>query len=193
MPANFSETFEETIEAASRALQTPAGSDDRFSSLASIAAHREDFVHACHDTWKRWHEKAVQEILIFDAFARAEQRRPIGASAKEYGDYYRAVWCRVNDAIVWSVFGTRRDIIKRLCPGRHGFRGAHEGGASAGFKRATNPTQTEAVRGTSLDRCVFTATAGSVAGIYLGPPRCRAHHDGGDPSGPETQCRYRCG
>jgi hypothetical protein len=104
-----------TFEEACRDLQKPGGEDPRFSTITTIAEHRCDFVRAAHETWKRWHAEAVHQILVFDAFAKAEQARPIGTPAKEFSDFQRALWRRVNDAIVWSVCGSKRHVVKRLC------------------------------------------------------------------------------
>ena len=104
-----------TFEEVCRDLRKPGGVDARFSTMATIAEHRSDFVRAAHATWKRWHVEAVHQILVFDAFAKAEQARPIGTPAKEFADFQRALWRRVNDAIVWSVWGSQRHIVKRLC------------------------------------------------------------------------------
>ncbi len=39
----------------------------------------------------------------------------MGPDAKQFGEYGRAVWRRVNDAIVWTVMGMERHRVKRLC------------------------------------------------------------------------------
>jgi hypothetical protein len=107
--------FELTIEQATSALWKPAGDSPRFASMTAIRDNHYDFVVACHKTWKHWHQKAVREILFFDGFALAEKTDPMGPQAEEFANYNRAVWRRINDAIVWSIFGGERHVIKRLC------------------------------------------------------------------------------
>jgi hypothetical protein len=104
-----------TIDQASTALSKPAGDSPRFSSIATIRDNHQDFVRACHKTWKRWHEEAVEQILFFDGFALRDKSHPIGPEAEEFADYNRGVWRSINDAIIWSVFGAKRHIVKRLC------------------------------------------------------------------------------
>lgn len=69
----------------------------------------------CHETWKLWHYKAVDEILTFDAVARAEEERPIGHGVKEWTEHTRSLWRKVNDSIIWSLAGRERHVVKRLC------------------------------------------------------------------------------
>ena len=106
---------EDKIRLAIVALQTPAGSSERFSSLKAIQQNHEAFVIACHDTWKKLQGTATKEIFYFDGFARREQTHPIGRGTAEFANYNRAVWRRVNDGIVWSIFGAQRHVVKRLC------------------------------------------------------------------------------
>ena len=107
--------FELTIEQVAIALRKPAGDSPRFASITAMCDNRHDFVLACHRTWKHWHQEAVREILFFDGFALREKSHPIGPEAEEFANYNRAVWRSVNDAIVWSVFGMQRHVVKRLC------------------------------------------------------------------------------
>lgn len=111
----MAETFESKIERAATALQTPAGESPKFSSFDAIRENRDEFVIECHKTWKHWHGEAVREVLIFDAFAEREKQHPIGRGALEFANYNRALWRRVNDAIVWAVFGGQRHVVKRFC------------------------------------------------------------------------------
>jgi hypothetical protein len=60
------------------ALQTPAGSSERFSTLAAIQRNHEAFVIACHDAWEGLQTTAIKEISYFDGFLRREQTHPIG-------------------------------------------------------------------------------------------------------------------
>lgn len=100
---------------AARELSRPAGDSEQFSTGTAIRANYGAFVVACHETWKRWHDRAVKEILTWDAFARRERTHPIGPAAEEFADYNRAVWRRVNDAIIWTMVGLERHVVKRLC------------------------------------------------------------------------------
>lgn len=96
-------------------LTKPAGDAAEFATLEGIVANRPAFVVKCHQTWKKWHNKAIEEILVWDGFALAEKKRPIGPVAVEFADYNRAVWRRVNDAIIWTMMGMQRHLVKRLC------------------------------------------------------------------------------
>jgi hypothetical protein len=106
---------EEEIAEAARALKRPAGDSEQFASPAALLANQTDFVRACHDTWKKWHKRAIQRLQFHEGFLLADKARPLGPGVKDFGKYNLAVWRRVNDAIVWSVFGLQRHKVKRLC------------------------------------------------------------------------------
>lgn len=103
------------IEKFSAEIIKPAGDAVEFSTIESIINNRKEFVIQCHRTWKKWHKEAVMQLLIYDAFARREKEFPIGPVVESFGEYNRAVWRRVNDAIIWTLFGMKRHVIKRLC------------------------------------------------------------------------------
>lgn len=107
--------MENEIVQIARELRKPAGDAERFSTNGPIRQNRKEFVIRCHDTWKGVHEKAVYKIFTFDAFLQREKSHPTIPMVKEYGEYNRAVWRKVNDAIIWSVFRMQRHIVKRLC------------------------------------------------------------------------------
>jgi len=107
--------MEEKVVQIVKELHKPAGDAERFSKQDLIRQNRIEFVSRCHETWKKLHENAVYEIITFDAFLQREKTNPTMPVVKEYGEYNRAVWRKVNDAIVWSVFGMQRHIVKRLC------------------------------------------------------------------------------
>jgi hypothetical protein len=107
--------MEVLIEQAARELWKPAGDSEMFSSPESMLRHHSEFVLRCHATWKKWHEEAVHQLLFHEGFLRREKTHPLGRGAKEFGEYNRAVWRRVNDTIVWSLFGAERHRVKRLC------------------------------------------------------------------------------
>lgn len=100
---------------AARELKKPAGDSPRFATAQAIQANYNEFVRACHETWKRWHDMAVHEILVWEGFARREKTNPIGPPAMEFADYNRAIWRRVNDSIIWTIAGEQRHIVKRFC------------------------------------------------------------------------------
>lgn len=105
---------EEIADIAARLLE-PAGSTPLFQTAESINANREAFVGACHTTWKGIHRRAIQRLLFFEGWLNREKINPMGPPAQEFGAYGRAVWRRVNDAIVWNVLGFERHRVKRLC------------------------------------------------------------------------------
>jgi len=61
------------------------------------------------------HKRAIQRLLFFEGWLNREKTNPLGPEGKQFGDYGRAVWRRVNDAIVWTVLGLERHRVKRLC------------------------------------------------------------------------------
>jgi len=107
--------IESVIEQVIRDLKTPAGGSDRFASLENILKNRQLFVERCHETWKRLHHETLQRLFFFEGFLRREKTNPIGKTAKEYAEYHQAVIRRVNDSIIWSVFGLQRHVVKRFC------------------------------------------------------------------------------
>lgn len=103
------------FERVARELKQPAGSSPLFATEETISKNRRAFVIECHKTWKRLHEEAVKQILVWEGFLRREQQHPIGPVAEQFGEYNRAIWRRVNDSIVWSLVGLQRHIMKRIC------------------------------------------------------------------------------
>jgi hypothetical protein len=106
--------FEATFRDAAEAMARPAGRKPEFATIEEIAKHREPFVVACHQTWKSWHERAIREILVFDEMLRRNNARPVDG-VRQYGEDMSALWRKVNDAIVWTLFGAERWLVKRLC------------------------------------------------------------------------------
>jgi hypothetical protein len=103
----------DAIAAIVRDLNEPAGGG--FSSLESIRADYSVFLQKTHNTWKRLHDQAIDELLTFDAVARCEREGPIGHGVGQWADYERALWRRVNDSLIWSLCGLERHTVKRLC------------------------------------------------------------------------------
>ena len=107
--------IETAIDQVIRDLKTPAGESDNFSSLESIQKNRALFVERCHETWKRLHIESLQRLFFFEGFLRREKTNPMGRAAKEYAEYHQALIRKINDSIIWSVFGLERHVIKRFC------------------------------------------------------------------------------
>lgn len=108
--------FEEQFTQVAAELKLPAGPAPEFASLKSIKANHEAFVVACHKTWKKWHEKAIHEILVFEGFMDRERKtRALGPVAVEWAEYNQALWRKVNDSIIWTLVGQQRHVVKRLC------------------------------------------------------------------------------
>jgi hypothetical protein len=103
----------EVIAAITRDFKEPAGSG--FPSLEAIHADYITFLHKTHETWKRLHEQALDELLTFDAISQCERDRPIKHGVSQWAEYTRALWRRVNDSIIWSLCGLERHTVKRLC------------------------------------------------------------------------------
>lgn len=108
-------TPEEEIAAIAERLWKPAGVAAEFQTAESIIANHTAFVRACHTTWKDIHSRSIQRLLFFEGWLNREKTSPMGPEAKRFGEYGRAVWRRVNDAIVWTVMGMERHRVKRLC------------------------------------------------------------------------------
>jgi hypothetical protein len=96
--------FEETFRDAAEAMARPAGRKPEFATIEEIAKYREPFVIVCHQTWKIWHQRAIWEILVLDEILRRNKTQP-GAGLREYGEDMCALWRKINDAIVLTLFG----------------------------------------------------------------------------------------
>ena len=107
--------MEQEIETVAHALKRPAGDSELFATPATLLSNHAAFVRACHETWKKSHSTALEWLQFHEGFLLREKTHPLGPSVKNFGEYNLAVWRRVNDAIVWSLFGMRRDKVKRLC------------------------------------------------------------------------------
>src|SRR6202453_1703064 len=70
-------SLEQTFSDAAEAMARPAGRRPEFESLEAIAEHRKAFVLACHETWRVWHGRAIEQILTFDQFLRANKTAPV--------------------------------------------------------------------------------------------------------------------
>lgn len=107
--------MEQLIEQTARELCKPAGESERFASADAIQKNCAEFVLRCHATWKKWHDKAVQQLLFHEGVLQREKTHPIGHGVKDFAEYNRAVWRRVNDTIIWTLLGMQRHRVKRLC------------------------------------------------------------------------------
>jgi len=107
-------SLEQTFTEAAEAMARPAGRKAEFESLEAIAKNREAFVLACHETWRVWHARAIEQILAFDQFLRLNKTRPV-PGGDEFGNHMCAAWRKVNDSIIWTFFGAKRWVVKRLC------------------------------------------------------------------------------
>jgi len=107
-------SLEQTFSEAAEAMARPAGRKAEFESLEAIARNREAFVLACHETWRVWHLWAIDQILTFDQFLRLNKTKPV-PGGEEFGTHMCAAWRKVNDSIIWTFFGAKRWVVKRLC------------------------------------------------------------------------------
>jgi hypothetical protein len=98
-----------------RMLRQPAGTDPRFSSFEAIREHRKDFISATHATWKRIHERALDEILRIEAITASPAAKAFPKDFSWFLNYNAALWRRVNDALVWSILGHQDHHIRTLC------------------------------------------------------------------------------
>lgn len=102
------------LRRAIEALRLPAGDDPRFSSLESIAAHRDDFVAHVHTTWKQLHVEAIGEIVNIEALLARSDMSKMPAAFISWLRHVRRLWRRVNDAVAWGMIG-KPHVIRRLC------------------------------------------------------------------------------
>jgi hypothetical protein len=107
--------MEDAILRVAQALKRPAGDSELFASREALLRNHAAFVEACHTTWKKLHQDSVRQLIIWEGFLQREKTHPIGGATVAIAEMNRAVWRRVNDAIVWSIFGMQRHLIKRLC------------------------------------------------------------------------------
>lgn len=111
--------IQDEIVAIARLLHRPAGEDPRFATLEGIRSHRVDFLPLVHGTWKRLHNRALDELLKIEQILRSPDAKNF---PKEFTWYLRrseAIWRRVNDALVWAVLGLHNGhFIRRLSHGK---------------------------------------------------------------------------
>jgi hypothetical protein len=83
--------------------------------MDGIQSHHEDFVPLVHGTWKRLHNRALDELLKLEQIIRSPDSNTF---PKEFSWFLRrseAIWRRVNDALVWAVIGLNNGhFIRRL-------------------------------------------------------------------------------
>ena len=77
--------------------------------------HRTDFLSHVHDTWKRLHERAIDEILKIEAILRSPDSSKFPPGFVSFLRYSMAIWRRANDALAWSVLGFEGHHVRRLC------------------------------------------------------------------------------
>ncbi len=95
-------------------LKLPAGDSKMFSTLENISKNKDKFFSNVHNTWKDIHYQAIGEIIKIDIFLSSENKNYLDKNFIWKMDYFRQLWRRVNDAIIWSIVG-KRYIVKRLC------------------------------------------------------------------------------
>jgi len=95
-------------------LRLPAGNSKMFSTKENILKNYDKFIINVHNTWKDIHYQALEEIINTDIFLNSKYYTNLNKKIIWKMDYFRQVWRRVNDAIIWGIFG-KRYIIKRLC------------------------------------------------------------------------------
>lgn len=103
------------LYAALKMLRKPAGDDVRFSSFASIAKNRDDFIKKTHESYKKLHEIAIGAIIDFDSHIKRAKDSKFSKDTTEYLYFNRLIWRRFNDSLVWILLHYQRHILKRLC------------------------------------------------------------------------------
>jgi hypothetical protein len=106
MNQNYNEIFSKAI----REILNPCKLSDNHEPLGLLRDNIENY-----SIWKKWHNKSIEEIVTFDAMEKADRKAPIGPEFRTWTIYMRQVWRRINDTIIWLMFGDERHIVKRLC------------------------------------------------------------------------------
>lgn len=112
---DYSPIIQEEIASIILELRQPAGDDPRFSSLESITSNRSEFLPRVHATWKRLHSRSLQEIMKIELILKSPISKRYPQDFADFLRYVALIWRRINDAIVWSLFGMEGHYIRRLC------------------------------------------------------------------------------
>jgi hypothetical protein len=103
------------LYAALQMLRKPAGDDARFSTFASIAKNRDDFIKKTHESYKKLHEIAIGAIIDFDSRIKKAKDNKFSKDTTEDLYFNRLIWRRFNDSLAWLILHFQRHILKRLC------------------------------------------------------------------------------
>jgi hypothetical protein len=110
--------IQEEIPGIVRSLRAPAGDDPQFSTMDGIRANRPDFLHRVHATWKTLHNRALDELLKVEEILQSPEVKQFPPEFVFFLHRCEAVWRRVNDAIVWSMYGLDKGHFIRRLSGR---------------------------------------------------------------------------
>jgi len=125
-----SATLQEELPQIIGMLRQPAGDDPRFATIEGMRRHRTDFLSHVHDAWKHLHNRALDEILKMEALLRSPDSPKFPPGFASFLRYSKAIWRRVNDALVWSVLGFQGHHVRRLCHRRERLVLSHANPAS---------------------------------------------------------------
>lgn len=110
-----SSTLREELPQIIGQLRQPTGDDSRFATIEGMRSHRTEFLSRVHDTWKHLHAHAIDELLKTEAILRSPDSPKLPPGFAAFLRYSMAIWHRINDALVWSVFGFEGHRVRRLC------------------------------------------------------------------------------
>ena len=113
--ANDPRAIQQELPEIIQKLRRPTGDDPRFATVEGIQAHVRAFLPEVHGTWKRIHERTLEELLNIELLLASPGAVNLPAEFLGYLRYAMAVWRRLNDARVWAIFGQQGHIIRRLC------------------------------------------------------------------------------
>jgi hypothetical protein len=101
------------FERALKRLQRPAGDDPRFATFGQIKQNAEPFVLECNKAFKELHYISITHQFALEKFLA--MNAGLSKAVKVDVQYLKCLWERINDTIVWEMFGEQRHLIKRLC------------------------------------------------------------------------------
>lgn len=107
--------IQEELPSVIRLLRQPAGDDPLFATVERIHQHRAEFLPRVHSTWKKIHNRSLEELLKIEALLQSPNIDKLHPDLSWFLRYCMAIWRRVNDALVWSVFGLEGHYVRRFC------------------------------------------------------------------------------
>src|SRR5262245_15811246 len=100
--------LEDEIAEVVEALRTPASAAPEIRQPCGCFEQPRRLCHGVPNDLEAPHERAIHRLLFHEGFLRAEKERPLHPAIGCEGEYPRALWRKVDDTLVWIVFGLQR-------------------------------------------------------------------------------------